>query len=103
VANSPIDTKPESSYRSAAKNKQEGGLLQLKTLLVLAVTASGLAWSATASQAQGTPQEEVACRPDVTRFCRAVAPDPGRVLACLQANRARLSRACRTVLQNHGQ
>ena len=69
MANSPIDTKPESSYRSAAKNKQEGGLLQLKTLLVLAVTASGLAWSATASQAQGTPQEEVACRPDATRFC----------------------------------
>jgi hypothetical protein len=37
------------------------------------------------------------------RFCRDAAPDTGRVLACLQAQRARLSRGCRAVLQSHGQ
>ena len=103
MANLPIDTKPESSYRSAAKLTRRMGLRRLKTLLILAVAISSLAVGVIASRAQGTVQEEDACRPDVMRLCRAVAPDTGRVLACLQANRARLSRACRTVLQRHGQ
>jgi hypothetical protein len=103
VANLAIDTTPESRYRSAAKKTRRMGLRLSKTLLILSVTLSGLAFGPTASRAQGTAQEEGACRPDVMRLCRAVAPDTGRVLACLQANRARLSRACRTVLQIHGQ
>jgi hypothetical protein len=102
-ANLAIDTTAESRYRSAAKTTRRMGLRLSKTLLILSVALSGLSFGATASRAQGTAQEEGACRPDVMRLCRAVAPDTGRVLACLQANRARLSRACRTVLQNHGQ
>jgi hypothetical protein len=52
---------------------------------------------------QGTPEERAACAPDVHRFCENALPDTFRVLQCLQANRSRISRACREVLQRHGQ
>lgn len=52
---------------------------------------------------EGTPQEQAACRPDSNKFCREAEPDSFRVLSCLQRNRAKLSRACRRVLESHGQ
>jgi hypothetical protein len=53
---------------------------------------------------QGTPQEQAACRPDVRKFCHAVKPGSGNgaFLSCLQASRAKLSKACLTVLENNG-
>ena len=57
------------------------------------------------AQSKGTPQEQAACRPDVRKFCHAVKPGSGSMafLSCLQANRAKLSKACRAVLTRHGQ
>jgi hypothetical protein len=52
---------------------------------------------------QGTPEEQKACRPDVVRMCKDATPDTSRVLACLQANQARLSAPCRAVLVHYGQ
>ena len=52
---------------------------------------------------QGTPEERAACAPDVHKYCEAALPDTMRVLACLQANRGRISRACNQVLVSHGQ
>jgi hypothetical protein len=52
---------------------------------------------------QGTPEERAACEPDVHKLCEAALPDPMRVLACLQANRAKISGACNRVLVSHGQ
>lgn len=52
---------------------------------------------------EGTPQEQAACRPDSNKFCRDAEPDQLRVLSCLQRNRAKLSKACRRVLESHGQ
>ena len=52
---------------------------------------------------QGTPEERAACQPDVQKFCESALPDTLRVLQCLQGNRARISRACREVLERHGQ
>jgi hypothetical protein len=49
-----------------------------------------------------SPQEDAACRRDVSRFCRGMSRDPPVILACLQSNRARLSKRCQTVLRNHG-
>src|SRR5262245_46611527 len=51
----------------------------------------------------GTPEERAACQPDVQKFCEYALPDTMRVLHCLQANRTKISRACRTVLERHGQ
>ena len=56
---------------------------------------------------QGNNQERAACHPDVSRFCQTqLQTNPNDVLGilgCLQANRPKISRACRQVLANHGQ
>ena len=49
-------------------------------------------------------QGQDACARDVSRFCRAHMNEGDMVvLACLQQNRARLSKACQQVLISHGQ
>ena len=69
-------------------------------LLSLSVSTGAIAQQ----QRSGTPEEQAACSRDVQRFCRPVI-DQGdfTVLACLQQNRPKLSRACEMVLKNHGQ
>jgi hypothetical protein len=52
---------------------------------------------------QGTSEERAACAPDVHKFCEAALQDTMRVLACLQANRPKISAACNRVLVSHGQ
>jgi hypothetical protein len=68
------------------------------SLLSISVSTGAVA------QDRGTPQEQKACSRDVQRNCRAVI-DQGDlgILACLQQNRARISRACDQVLRSHGQ
>jgi Cysteine rich repeat len=57
-----------------------------------------------ASAASAQRQGEDACARDVSRHCRKVMNDGDQVvLACLQQNRARLSKACQKVLTDHGQ
>lgn len=52
----------------------------------------------------GTAEEQAACNRDVQRHCRAVINQGDfTILACLQANRAQISKACDQVLKNHGQ
>jgi hypothetical protein len=72
----------------------------LSFTLFLACSAPSLA-----QDMRGTPQEQAACRSDVRKLCRAVKPGSGSeaMLACLQAHREQLSRACAQVLANHGQ
>ena len=56
---------------------------------------------------QGNEQERAACHPDVTKYSQVqlqVNPnDVLGILGCLQANRAKISKACQTVLASHGQ
>lgn len=69
-------------------------------MLVSVLTAAASA----AFASSGTPQEEAACRPDVRRFCHTlVGQGDSVILACLQEHRAKLRRACREVLESHGQ
>jgi hypothetical protein len=78
-------------------------------LALVLTTASALmvtgAFMATSALAQGAgPHEHDACARDVSRFCRAhMNEGDSVVLACLQQNRARLSKACAKVLTDHGQ
>jgi hypothetical protein len=55
------------------------------------------------AHAQGTSQEDAACRPDVRRLCRGMGPEQSVVLGCLKQQAGRLSKACRKVLVDHGQ
>ncbi len=52
---------------------------------------------------QGTAEEQRACVRDVQRHCREAMPDTFRVLACLQAQRNKISKPCLAVLESHGQ
>jgi hypothetical protein len=56
-----------------------------------------------ASAASAQQRGHDACARDVSRFCRAHMNDGDQVvLACLQQNRARLSKACAKVLTDNG-
>jgi len=71
---------------------------------IFALAAVLTAASSAAIAQSGTPQEQAACRPDVRRFCHTlVGSGNGPVLACLQEHRKKLHRACREVLDSHGQ
>jgi hypothetical protein len=52
---------------------------------------------------EGTPQEQAACAADARRYCRDEIPNTFEVLACLKAEREKISRPCQQVLLNHGQ
>jgi hypothetical protein len=60
-----------------------------------------------AAQSPGNDQDRVACRQDVKRFCQAELQknpeDTLSITGCLQANRTKISRACRNTLASHGQ
>ena len=75
-----------------------------KTLLALTLLSLSVSTGAFAQQRGGTPEEQKACTRDVQKHCRPVI-DQGDlvILACLQQNRQRLSRACEKVMAEHGQ
>ena len=77
-----------------------------KFFLALAVLSLSFSTGAVAQpqERSGTPEEQAACSRDVQRYCRPVI-DQGdfTVLACLQQNRPKLTKACDQVLKNHGQ
>jgi len=57
-----------------------------------------------ASSASAQQQGHDACARDVSRFCRPHMNEGDQVvLACLKANRTRLSKACDKVMTEHGQ
>jgi hypothetical protein len=62
----------------------------------------GLVWVAgftpSPAAAQGTPQQQQACTPDVMRLCNAFIPDVAKITACMRHNRASISPACRVAL-----
>lgn len=67
--------------------------------IALAVSSPALAENPVGPHTQ---QDEDACDRDAHRFCKELIPDQIRVLACLQQNRPKLSKACQGVLQSHG-
>jgi hypothetical protein len=74
-------------------------------ILIAAPATQGLAQGPLPGPFSGTPEEQAACRPDTRRLCRAIPANAGEMafLQCLQVNRAKLSKACRAVLETHGQ
>ena len=70
------------------------------TKFLFAIPLILVASSASAQQQQGHD----ACARDVSRFCRAQMQAGDQiVLACLQQNRAKISKACQQMLASHGQ
>jgi hypothetical protein len=75
-----------------------------KFFLALVLLSLSVSTGAIAQQRSGTPEEQAACSRDVQRYCRPVI-DQGdfTILACLQQNRPKLTKACDQVLKSHGQ
>jgi hypothetical protein len=76
-----------------------------KFLLAFTLLSLSLSTGAIADQTRsGTPEEQAACSRDVQRYCRPVINQGDfTILACLQQNRPKISKACDQVLKNHGQ
>jgi hypothetical protein len=68
---------------------------------VLGVVAL-LALSVGAAQAEGTKEEQAACKPDVRRLCGKIGKgDDQKYRDCLQGHFQELSQKCQQVLLNH--
>jgi hypothetical protein len=65
-------------------------------ICVLSIAASGASWS---QENRGTPEQQMACTPDVWRLCSDQIPDVGRIVACLRANSSQLSANCRAAFE----
>ncbi len=72
-------------------------VVTVASLMLIALTMAARA------DEKGTPDEREACRRDVVRLCKGVPPEDFPMLDCLKAHRVKLSVACRTVLETHGQ
>ncbi|MDH2344994.1 hypothetical protein [Bradyrhizobium sp. SSUT77] len=70
--------------------------------ITLTVLSSLSSLPARAQGHGGTSQEQQACSRDAQRLCRKDLGNDSAVQACLQANRAKLSRSCSKVFQSHG-
>ena len=60
--------------------------------------AAAFCFTAAHAIAQGTKQQQAACKPDVYRLCKEFIPDSEKIHACLQQNMRKLRPACRKVL-----
>lgn len=70
--------------------------------LAVALTAVSTIAFAQNDQDRARDRESRACRGDAHRLCRKEGDDELAVANCLSANKARISRACRAVLEGHG-
>jgi hypothetical protein len=63
-----------------------------------AALAAALVAAATPGFAQGTAEQRSACMGDAFRFCSAHIPSVPKITACMKANFAKLSPACKSVM-----
>ncbi len=69
----------------------------MRNTLRIAVAAA-FCFTAAYATAQGTKEQQRACKPDVYRLCKKFIPDSGQIYSCLQENMRKLRPACRKVL-----
>lgn len=58
--------------------------------------------SALLAQSGPTREEQAACRSDGMKYCASRVGNPPEMKACLKANKAVLSEACRKVIEARG-
>jgi len=49
-----------------------------------------------------TAAEQKACKADFEKYCSGVLPGGGRVIACLEKQKEKLSPACQKVVETYG-
>jgi hypothetical protein len=73
----------------------------MKTTKTLAIALAISAALATGSWAQQGPVAS-ACKDDIPKFCAGKEHGQGEVRACLEANKDKVSAACKTALETTG-
>ena len=73
--------------------------MKISVLAALLLTAAALP---AAAQSGPSVQEQMACRGDASKFCAEHVGKPPQMNACLKANKANLSDACRKVVESRG-
>jgi hypothetical protein len=68
--------------------------------LAIAIAGTGEIAPASAEEYRGTWEQQMACTPDVWRFCGDQIPDVGRIVTCLRQNTPQLSGGCRAVFES---
>jgi hypothetical protein len=68
--------------------------------LALSIAATG---AASSQEYRGTWEQQMACTPDVWRFCSEHIPDTGRIVSCLRRNSSQLSNGCRSVFESNAE
>jgi hypothetical protein len=96
-----VRNEPQGRAVSAASELKDTKMMIraiLTSVVIFGVCSTGLAQS-------GSPEQQEACRPDVRKFCHKIKEADGdsAFVECLKANRARLSKPCRTMLEGNGQ
>jgi hypothetical protein len=66
----------------------------LGAVLAIALSSIGLSQAS----AQGTPEQQEACKPDVFRLCGNFIPNVDAIIACLKTNEPNLSSPCHEVM-----
>jgi hypothetical protein len=94
----------ECDAQKSTKSEEGPEMRVYKTVLSLAIaTAGGIAAqnSASSEEYRGTMEQQLACTPDVFRFCGEHIPDSNRIVACLRQNTPQLSGPCRAVFESN--
>jgi cysteine rich repeat protein len=76
--------------------------ISVKKSVYVALAFSMAVGSSASAQSGPTPQEQMACRSDASKFCAEHIGKPPQMNACLRENKARLSDSCRKVVESHG-
>lgn len=73
--------------------------MKTSAFVALLLTSTILPASA---QSGPSPQEQMACRGDASKFCAEHIGKPPQMNACLRDNKAKLSDSCRKVVESRG-
>jgi hypothetical protein len=76
--------------------------ISLKKSAYVALLFSIAAAAPAFAQSGPTPQEQMACRSDASKFCAEHIGKPPQMNACLRENKTRLSDSCRKVVESRG-
>jgi hypothetical protein len=74
----------------------------MKRLIYVLLVLLGCGGATASAQSGPSREEQMACRPDATRFCAEHIGKPPEMNACLRANKASLSEPCRKVVEARG-
>lgn len=76
--------------------------MSMKRMIIAAVATITVASSAVAQPAPGTGPVAAACQDDIAKYCSDKSHGNREVRTCLEANKEKVTAACKTALETTG-